>query len=259
MPAHKHISALTTLLGATVAAVLTLAPTAAADTYPSPDGGTREVVGAILEDYTALGGTDSALGLPLTDELGTPAVFGRYSLFEHGAIYWTPQAGAHEVRGAIWEKWGSQGWENSFLGFPLTNESGTPAKYGRYNHFQGASIYWSPASGAHDIGGAIRDRWAQLGWENSALGFPVTDEFPIPGGQAQDFQCGSIRWSPAGGTVVVGCTAVAPVSTTPGVYYKNCTAVWNALNRPLLRGEPGYEAPRLDADLDGIACEHDPR
>ncbi|WP_366139785.1 hypothetical protein [uncultured Modestobacter sp.] len=87
-----------------------MAPTATADPYPSPDGGTRQVVGAILHNYRALGGAASALGLPLTDERVTPAVFGRYSLFQNGGIYWTPGAGAHGVPGAIWEKWSSQGW-----------------------------------------------------------------------------------------------------------------------------------------------------
>ena len=42
------------------------------------------------------------------------------------------------------------------------------------------------------------------------------------------------------------------------VYYKNCTAVWAAIGRPLLAGEPGYAAPRLDRDSDGVACENKP-
>ena len=44
----------------------------------------------------------------------------------------------------------------------------------------------------------------------------------------------------------------------PTVSYKNCTEVWNAIGRPLYRGEPGY-APHLDRDNDGIACETRPR
>ena len=37
------------------------------------------------------------------------------------------------------------------------------------------------------------------------------------------------------------------------VYYKNCTAAWDAGVAPLHEGDPGY-AP-LDRDGDGIACE----
>ena len=51
--------------------------------------------------------------------------------------------------------------------------------------------------------------------------------------------------------------APPPVSARP-VYYPNCTAVWNAIGRPVYRGEPGY-APHLDRDGDGIGCETRPR
>ena len=43
------------------------------------------------------------------------------------------------------------------------------------------------------------------------------------------------------------------------VYYKNCTVGWDAGAAPLYEGDDGYEAPRLDRDQDGIACEIDPR
>lgn len=57
--------------------------------------------------------------------------------------------------------------------------------------------------------------------------------------------------------------ATAPVAQPPAqpaapVYYANCTAVWDAIGRPLRAGEPGYEAPRLDRNRDGIACETRP-
>ncbi|MET0326963.1 MAG: excalibur calcium-binding domain-containing protein [Ilumatobacteraceae bacterium] len=46
--------------------------------------------------------------------------------------------------------------------------------------------------------------------------------------------------------------------TTPDTYYENCTAVWNAIGRPLLLGQPGYR-PGLDGNDDGVACETRPR
>ena len=46
----------------------------------------------------------------------------------------------------------------------------------------------------------------------------------------------------------------APVVT----YYKNCTAVWNAIGSPIYAGQPGYDS-HLDRDGDGIGCERDPR
>src|SRR5664280_1669767 len=62
--------------------------------------------------------------------------------------------GAHEVHGAIREIWHGLGWEQSFLGYPLTDETVLARDNGRYNHFQGGSIYWSPATGAHEVHGA---------------------------------------------------------------------------------------------------------
>ena len=46
------------------------------------------------------------------------------------------------VIGDIREKWLSLGGASSFLGQPLTDELTTPDGVGRYNHFQGGSIYW---------------------------------------------------------------------------------------------------------------------
>src|SRR5438105_3573697 len=106
------------------------------------------------------------------------------------------------VIGLIRDKWISLGGPQSFLGQPLTNELTTPDGFGRYNHFQGASIYWTPALGAHEIHGQIRDKWAAMGWERSYLGYPTSDEMAGPNGQrVSTFEHGSISWTPSGGAV----------------------------------------------------------
>jgi hypothetical protein len=113
------------------------------------------------------------------------------------------QVGSRAVYGAIGMKYIALGGEGGFLGRPLTNETGTPDRVGRYNHFAGGSIYWSPATGAHVIYGAIRDKWASLGWERGALGYPTSDE--MPGGadaRLNTFQNGQITWTPLAGAVV---------------------------------------------------------
>jgi uncharacterized protein with LGFP repeats len=158
----------------------------------------HEVHGWIREKWAELGGEAGFLGAPVTDETGTPDGIGRYNHFQGGSIYCTPDTGAHEVHGEIRNKWMELGWERSFLGYPLTDETTTPDGIGRYNHFQGGSIYWTPETGAHEIHGEIRNKWAELGWERSALGYPLTDETPTPDGvgRLNDFQRGSIRWHP---------------------------------------------------------------
>ena len=52
--------------------------------------------------------------------------------------------------------------------------------------------------------------------------------------------------------------ARAPEPAPAAAYYKNCTAVWNAIGSPIYAGQPGYDS-HLDRDGDGIGCERDPR
>lgn len=173
--------------------------------YWSPQSGAHEVHGLIRDKWAALGWENSFLGFPTTDETPTPNGAGRYNHFQGGSIYWSPQTGAHEVHGRIRDKWEAFGRETSFLGFPTTDESPTPDGVGRYNHFQGGSIYWTPNTGAHEVHGYIRGRWQEMGWESSSLGYPVSDEQTLHGGpgRVSHFQHGRIEWTPSGGAVVI--------------------------------------------------------
>ena len=158
----------------------------------------KKVYGMIGRKWTALGKEKGFLGQPLTNEKSTPDKIGRYNHFQGGSIYWTPKTGAHEVHGDIRKKWASLGWERSFLRYPITDERSTPDKVGRFNHFQGGSIYWTPKTGAHEVHGDIRQKWSSLGWERSFLGYPTTDETSTPDGVGRfnHFQGGSIYWTP---------------------------------------------------------------
>lgn len=75
---------------------------------------------------------------------------------------------------------------------------------GSYQCFSVGCILYSPASGARLTMGAIRDKWAQTGFENGALGYPVTDEVSglRSGGVYQNYQGGAILWSPGTGAHV---------------------------------------------------------
>ncbi|PRY12570.1 N-acetylmuramoyl-L-alanine amidase [Kineococcus rhizosphaerae] len=146
---------------------------------------------AIDAKYQAIGGAGN-IGGPTTPENDTPNGSGSYRFYSGGAIYWSKATGAHTVRGAILALWGQLGWENG-LGYPTTDDS--PAKGGFYNHFQGGSIYWSPATGAHEVRGAIRLKWAAMGWEGGPAGFPVTGDRQAAGGWFTHFQGGSIYYS----------------------------------------------------------------
>lgn len=69
----------------------------------------------------------------------------------------------------IRDRWGHTtgpdgGWEHGPLPYPTTREwssapSGVSDTVARGNHFEGGSIYSTPASGAHVIWGLIRTAW----------------------------------------------------------------------------------------------------
>ncbi|WP_370935524.1 GH25 family lysozyme [Amycolatopsis sp. cg13] len=164
--------------------------------YWTSTTGARSIHGAIRDKWAALG-WERGLGYPTTDETGTPDGVGRYNHFTNSAsVYWTSATGAQSIRGPIRDKWAALGWERG-LGYPTTDQGTTPDGIGRYNHFngaQGSSIYWTPATGAQSIHGAIRQKWADLGWEKGRLGYPTSDEFAVTGGRRNTFQHGTITW-----------------------------------------------------------------
>ncbi len=158
------------------------------------------VYGAILAHYNAIG-ADNAIGDPITGDAATPGNTGFFNHFSANAsIYYSASTGAQDVRGAIRDHWAALGWEQGPLGFPTTSDAATPGNTGFYNHFKNnASIYWSGATGAQDVRGAIRDKWSSLGWEQSYLGFPSSDVYNITGGQRQNFQGNTITYNSATG------------------------------------------------------------
>lgn len=165
--------------------------------------GAHAVYGAIYQRWGSLGWEAGQLRFPTTDELSTPDGRGRFTAFSGGLIYWTPSTGAHAVWGAVLQAYAYQGYETGPLGYPTTSELATPYRFGRFNHFERGSIYWSPQTGSHPVSGEFRAAWAELGWENSELGFPISSEYAVEdGGRAQDFEFGWIEWYPGEGAYV---------------------------------------------------------
>lgn len=115
----------------------------AADIYYSTATGAHEVHGDIRAKYNAFGAADGVLGLPTTDETGTPDGIGRFNHFEDGSIYWTLNTGPMMVRGVIRDMWAAQGWENSQeFGYPVIDyltTTGNPPEH--WNGFQNGGIY----------------------------------------------------------------------------------------------------------------------
>ncbi len=171
--------------------------------YYTVNTGAHPVFGRIRVKWKALGAEAGELGYPSTDEHITPDKAGRYNHFSKNAsIYYTVQTDARAIWGRIRAKWAELGWEAGPLGYPSTDESETPDSIGRYNHFTKAgSVYWTMATDAHAIYGAIRQRWAALGWETSYLRYPTSDEIAVSGGRQNNFQGGYVFWNASNGAV----------------------------------------------------------
>ncbi len=152
------------------------------------------VANPITVRYQQLGGSSSYLGAPVDAIHVVPG--GQAQTFQYGMLLSSAATGVHEVHGAIYATYRAYGGPSGPLGLPLTDETTTPDRVGRFNHFSGSggSIYWSPSAGAHEVQGMIRARWASVGWERSRLGYPVSNEYAIKGGRRSDFVGGAITW-----------------------------------------------------------------
>ncbi|WP_432542495.1 N-acetylmuramoyl-L-alanine amidase [Kineococcus sp. SYSU DK002] len=126
---------------------------------------------------------------------------GRFRHYEHGSIYHQPGVGTHVVRGSHRAKYAALGWEWSPLGFPVADTTDLPGGAGSFTHFEHGSIYRRAGADPHVVRGAIRGAWSSQGWENSRFGFPVSDEYDVPGGRASDFEGGQLRWNASTGKV----------------------------------------------------------
>ena len=149
------------------------------------------------------------LGAPTADALPTHDGVGRYQVFQHCVYVWHPNTGAHEVHGAIQKRYAELG--GSAWGYPITDETVTPDKRGRFNHFRdvatGAekSIYSTPQTGAREVYGYIRHAWAALNWERGLLGYPTSGEMATHDGVGrwQTFEGGILVWHPTTGAFEV--------------------------------------------------------
>ncbi|WP_241474122.1 N-acetylmuramoyl-L-alanine amidase [Mycolicibacterium neoaurum] len=81
--------------------------------------------GAIFAKWQSEGSEKGPLGMPTSPEssgFGTA----RYATFDHGAMYWSPESGAQPVTGAIYDAWGTLGFERGALGLPTSGEIDEP-------------------------------------------------------------------------------------------------------------------------------------
>jgi uncharacterized protein with LGFP repeats len=168
--------------------------------YWSSRTGARVMGQAISQRYSAHGGP-RVLGFPTTDQVAAAGGGAKVEL-QGGAIYWSSATGAHVVRGDILAKWRQWGAESGALGYPTGDDAAAPGG-GYLTTFRGGTIWWSKATGAKVMRGAILERYVAHGGPR-VLGYPKTDDVPAAGGGAKvELQGGAIYWSSATGAHVV--------------------------------------------------------
>jgi uncharacterized protein with LGFP repeats len=108
---------------------------------------------------------------------------------------------------AIDEKWASLGGATGPYGPALSPAVCELAGDGCKRDFANGSIYWTATTGAVPVwNGAIGGQWKRLGSEGSWLKYPVSAErCGLAGdGCAQEFQSGTVYWSPRTGAFPTG-------------------------------------------------------
>lgn len=106
-------------------------------------------------------------------------------------------------QGAIAQQWVATGGPTGTLGNATTVEQTTPDGTAKYADFENGKIYWSEATGAQVVQGAIAKAWAAMGFENSSLGLPTSPETTGPEGVSQTFQGGTLFFNLITGIVQV--------------------------------------------------------
>ena len=176
---------------ATAAAVALWAPMAKA----SPES---EAADAISAAWQAAGGADSVVGSPDGDPY---EVGGGYAQdFSEGKIFFTPDAGAHLLYGAVLDKYESLGGPaDSDLGFPTLDEVpgliGPESRVSTFNASDKPAIFWTPETGAWAVRGAINAAWDALGGSSGTMGVPVEEERYDGDVVSQRFSGGEISWN----------------------------------------------------------------
>lgn len=108
------------------------------------------------------------------------------------------------LSGPVGDRYAEVGGPAGRLGAPTSCLRETQDLSGSFATFDRGSIYYSQDTGAWDVWGAFRDLWSGTGWETGFLGYPTSGEEPArAGGVFQDYEGGTLFWTPATGAQAV--------------------------------------------------------
>lgn len=205
--------------------------------YFTPETGARALYGAIHDKYESMGGAATAdLGFPNIDEVPGLVPGSRVAIFsgtDNPVIFWTPEHGAHVVRGPINAGWDKLGSSTGALGVPVEDEN-----------YDGAVVTQKFSAGALSFDGATRtfttvppelaaqladlqvqldptaaidQVWRTAGGPSGSLGDKQGDQYVVGSdGVGQDFARGKVYFSPATGANAVEGDVLAKYESLGG-------------------------------------------
>ncbi|WP_051477277.1 hypothetical protein [Arthrobacter sp. Br18] len=109
----------------------------------------------------------------------------------------TPVVTKVSIRALMDAKYGQPGVAD-LLGRPTGSDIPLADGGAQRDHERG-SIFWSEATDAVAVRGAMHAAYQGANSTSGSLGYPTSDEVGVPGGAYQQFQHGGIFWSPATG------------------------------------------------------------
>ena len=203
----------------------------------TPGTGAHIMQGAILDKYMALGGpADGDLGFPNIDEGAGMAPDSRNTTFsaaDKPVIFWTPDTGAHVVRGALNAAWDKLGGSAGVLGVPSEDEVYRGDAVSQ--NFTGGQLSWNRKTGAFtstppeladqlaglaipgDATTAIDAARRAAGGPMGPLGAQEGAQYKIGSdGVGQNFAGGKIFYTPATGANVVTGQVLAKYESVGG-------------------------------------------
>jgi len=192
------------------------------------------IYGAIRDRWTQAG-VAGRLGALVADEADARAEGSRRSVFEKGAIYWSPGTGAWELFDRLYLDYERLGGSASALGLPVAAQEALPG--GTKQRFEGGQLYLKTgATRAFEVRGAILERYLAIGGPG-AWGFPISDEEDV-------VRAGTFRRDPpstgARQSRFEGCTFYWSAATGAHEVHGDILAAYRSVNGPGLPNDDEY-------------------
>lgn len=150
------------------------------------------------EYHTANGGNGGWLGTA-TSQPELVQAYGQAGYrqsFQNGSLYWSRSNGLVALSGAVLAKYLAIGGPTSWLGWPygVTTDFTANGVTGKYQYFQGGTMYWTTQWGARVINpSTIKSAFIEFGATAGRPGWPIGDEVRVgSAGYMQAFQHGTL-------------------------------------------------------------------